>query len=225
MIAYFYRGLGQLSDPRARGVVWKAIALAGLVFVVLWFGVGFLLAETAFIAIGWVDTTVDFLGGAATLVLTWFLFPAIITGIMSLMLDGVVQAAEDRHHPDLGPAKGSGLSGNVLAAIRFLVLTISLNLLALFFLLIPPIFPFVFFAINGYLFGREYFEIVALRRVSPAEASHLIRRNRLSVMSAGAIIAFMLTVPVVNLFAPVVATAAMTHLFHRVRTQLKNTVL
>ena len=225
MITDFAKGFGQLSDPRARGVVWKAIGVAALVFALLWLVVGYGLVSTALIAIGWLDTTLDFLGGATTLVLTWFLFPAIITGVMSTMLDGVVKAVEARHYPDLEAAKGTGLAGNVFAAVRFLLITISLNLLALPFLLLGPVYPIIFLAINGYLFGREYFEVAALGRVQPAEAAHLMRRNRMSIIARGAGIAFLLTIPVVNLFAPVVAAATMTHLFHRVRGELKAAVL
>ena len=224
MISAFVKGFGVLSSARARGVVWRAIGVAVIVFAGLWVAVGYGLVSTALVTIGWIDTTLDALGGIATFVLTWFLFPAIITGVMSLMLDGVVEAVEDRHYPDLGPATGMGLGGNVLAAVRFLLVTVALNIVALPFIL-TPLYPFVFFGINGYLFGREYFEVVALRRMNGPAARHLRKRHRLAVFAAGALIAFLLTVPVVNLFAPVVAAAAMTHLIRPWLKELDTTVL
>jgi CysZ protein len=46
--------------------------------------------------------------------------------------------------------------------LRLTVLTLLLNLLALpVYLLLPGINLFLFLALNGYLLGREYFEVVA----------------------------------------------------------------
>jgi uncharacterized protein involved in cysteine biosynthesis len=92
-----------------------------------------------------------------------------------------------------------------------------LNLILLLFLLIPPVFPFVFYGVNGYLLGREYFELVAARRLDPAEARSLRRRHGRTLFIAGVLIAFLLTIPFVNLVAPLVGTAAMVHLFETIR--------
>ena len=83
----------------------------------------------------------------------------------------------------------------------------------------PPVFPFVFYAVNGYLLGREYFEVVALRRHA-AGGGHasLRRRHRGQLFLAGVIIAFLLTLPLINLIAPVIATAVMVHLYHSMKT-------
>jgi uncharacterized protein involved in cysteine biosynthesis len=42
----------------------------------------------------------------------------------------------------------------------------------------------------------------------------LRRTHRLTVLAAGVIIAGLFTLPVVNLAAPVIGTAAMVHVFH-----------
>ena len=70
---------------------------------------------------------------------------------------------------------------------------------------------------NGYLLSREYFELVALRRIGPVEARALRKAHRGRLFVAGVIITLLLTVPGVNLLAPVVATAAMVHLFEDCR--------
>ena len=69
----------------------------------------------------------------------------------------------------------------------------------------------VWLALNGYLVGREYAELVASRRLAPAMAARLRRDNRLVFWLAGAVIAFLLAVPILNLVAPVVGAAFMTH--------------
>ena len=90
---------------------------------------------------------------------------------------------------------------------------VIVNMGLLIFLLIPPVFPFVFFAANGYILGREYFELVALRRVQPQEAKRLRKENKREILISGLVIALLLTVPVVNLLAPVIGVAVMVHLF------------
>jgi uncharacterized protein involved in cysteine biosynthesis len=94
---------------------------------------------------------------------------------------------------------------------------VALNLVILVFLPFAPIFPFVFYGVNGYLLGREYFELVAMRRAPSAEASALRRRHRLQAFATGLVIAALLTVPFINLLAPLLGTAAMVHVFEGLR--------
>jgi uncharacterized protein involved in cysteine biosynthesis len=78
----------------------------------------------------------------------------------------------------------------------------------------------VFYAVNGYLLGREYFELVALRRVDATEAEAMRSRFRGRMFLAGLVTAFLLTVPFVNLVAPIIGTAAMVHLFEAWRARV-----
>jgi len=81
----------------------------------------------------------------------------------------------------------------------------------LLFLLIPALYPIVWFLGNSYLLGREYFELVALRRMQPHDARELRRRRRFMVMAGGLGAIGLFAIPVVNLFAPVIVTMAMVH--------------
>jgi len=75
----------------------------------------------------------------------------------------------------------------------------------------------VYFALNGYLMGREYFEAVAHRYSDIASAKAIRRRARGQVFFAGAIVAFLFTIPIVNFFAPIIAPVAMVHIFKGLR--------
>ena len=86
-------------------------------------------------------------------------------------------------------------------------------------LLFPPLYLLVFYSVNGYLLGREYFELVAYRRLEERAADDLRRSYRGRVMLAGVVMAFMLTIPVFNLVAPIAATAFAVHLFEAMRKQ------
>ena len=110
------------------------------------------------------------------------------------------------------PARSLGLGDSVLAALRLGGMALLLNLLALPFYLVPGVNLLIYLALNGYLLGREYFEVVAQRRLRPAQASAQRRAARGRVWSAGLVIAALSTVPLVNLIAPVIGVAFMTHL-------------
>ncbi len=213
MIEIFTKGISQLNDPRTRKVVWISIFAATLVLAALWTGIGYLLTHTAFFSIWWLEWAIDFLGGLFTLVLTWFLFPAVISAVIGFYLDDIADAVEARHYPNLAPTTGLPFSATIAVTARFLAVMILLNLALLVFLLLGPLFPFVFYAANGYLLGREYFELVALRRVDVQTMRSMRRANRGQLFIVGVIVMVLLTVPLVNLLAPVVATAAMVHLF------------
>lgn len=71
----------------------------------------------------------------------------------------------------------------------------------------------VFCLVNGYLLGREYFDMVALRHMSWEAARKLREANKGYVWRAGALVAFLFTLPFVNLVAPVFGIAVMTHTF------------
>lgn len=214
MLNAFVKAIGQLSDPKTRGLVWASLFLAIAVFVGLWIGVGFLVTHTTFFQLAWLDASVSVLGALAVLVLTWFLFPAVVSAFVGIFLDSVAERVEQRHYPELPPARDMPLGEVVGTSIRFLAIMVGLNLVVLLFLIPPftPIFPFVFYAANGYLLGREYFELVALRRLKPADVREFRQSRRSGLFVAGLVIAFLLTVPIVNLLAPIIGTAAMVHL-------------
>lgn len=203
----------QFLDPQARRVVCFALVTAVAIIFFMWLIIGALLSNTAFFSISWLNTIVNWFGGLATVAITCLLFPAAISVAIGLNLEKIANAVERRHYPHLAPAILSSNTHTLLATFRFLFIMVSLNLLLLPFLLIGPLFPFVFYSINGYLLSREYFEMVALRRKTPHEASALRKKNTFQLFLVGVFVAFMLTVPVVNIFAPIIATGMMVHLF------------
>lgn len=214
MLKAFGKAVEQLQDRALRRIVWRGLLFAAVVFALLWGGVYLLLSHTSVFQTGWLDAVIDVLGGLATLVLTWLFFPAVVTSIMGIFLDDAVDAVEKRHYANLPLPRRQSIQEIILNSLKFLAVTVALNVVALLFLLFPPVFPFVFYGINGYLLGREYFEVVALRRLDPATAARFRRGHQLTVFLAGLVIAFLLTLPIVNLLAPVIGTAAMVHLFH-----------
>lgn len=212
MLTAFARAIGQLGDPRLLRLLGFSVLLAIACFAAAWFAIAWLLTATAFVPAGWLETVLDVLGGLATLVLTWFLFPLVASAFVALFLDEVAAAVEARHYPSLPPAKGMPWLRAVGHSLRFLGLVVAVNAaLLLLLLLVPPVAAVGYYVGNGWLLGREYFDLVALRRASPEESRSLRLAHGAELLTIGAASAFLLTLPFVNFVVPVVLTATLVH--------------
>lgn len=213
MLGALSKGISQLGDKATRQILWLCIGLAVVVFIGLWSGIEYVLTQTAFFQWGWLETAVDILGRLATAVLTFYLFPGVVSAVVGLFQDQIADCVEARHYPHLPKTDGPPFSDSLVSSLRFLGIFVALNLLMLPFLFLGPLFPFIFYSVNGYLLSREYFELVAHRRMPVDEARDLRKANQMRLLILGVVIAFLLTVPVINLVTPIIAIAAMIHLF------------
>jgi uncharacterized protein involved in cysteine biosynthesis len=210
--------LGQFADPPLQRLMLRCAGLALAVFVVLLLGITLVFANVDLTGIDWLDVTLGYAGPGVAFLVALLLFPGAVTVTLNLFAEQVAELVERRHYPELPPARPVPLAEATWAGIRLALITIVLNLLALpFYFLLPGANLAIFLALNGYLLGREYFELVAQRRLPATEARRLQRQLRFRIWAAGAIIAMTLTIPVFNLVAPVAATAFMVHVFERWR--------
>ena len=221
MIDALLKSIRQLPDKRISAVILGSIVASIIVLGILGTVAVMLVGSLVATGWGWLDTTIEFLSGAGTVVLALFLFPAFVGVVASLFLEQVADAVEDEHYPSLPEAAGLGMGASVWIALKFAGVVLLVNLLALpfyvLFLFLPPANLVLFYVVNGYLLGREYYELVGLRRLAMADATKLRRANRGRVFVAGMLITLLTTIPIVNFVAPVLATAFMTHIFHGLR--------
>ena len=216
MLNAFFQALGDLFSPPLRKVIALSLAIAIATFIALWIVVAFTLGHLP--TVGWraVNWLIDLVGTVGVLLVSWLLFPAVVTMIMGLFLERVATAVEAVHYPGRGPPRPQSISEALWGGIRLMMLSLALNLLALpIYLLLPGLNILVFLGLNGYLFGREYFELVALRRLDPHAAKEVRHRFVGRVFSGGVIIAVTFAVPFINFVAPVIAAAFMVHVFER----------
>jgi len=166
--------------------------------------------------ITWVD---DFLSIASIflmLILSVFLMVPVASAFTSLFLEDVARAVEDEHYPDLPDIPRVPFTDGLVDSLSFLGLLIVANLVAfVLYVFFVPLAPFIFWGLNGFLLGREYFTLVAMRRLGRAKAKAMFRRHAGSIWMAGALMAVPLTIPLVNLLIPILGAATFTHLFHR----------
>lgn len=224
----FLRALGQIGDRRFRrvlvlGVGLTILLLAVLTWAMVW-ALQWLMPDT--VTLPWIGPVggLDWLaGGGGVLVMlaaSVFLMVPVASAFTGFFLEEVAEAVEHRHYPQLPPADPLPFSEQLYEAAGAFGLLILASFLSLgVFFFAGPLAPVLFIALNGFLLGREYFTLVAMRRVGRAEAKRLRKRHAVRVWIAGALMAAPLAVPVVNLIVPILGVATFTHLYHRlVRT-------
>ncbi|MDP3961433.1 MAG: EI24 domain-containing protein [Pseudorhodobacter sp.] len=224
MLADFLRALRQLGDRRFRRVLVLGLALTLALLVGAY--AAFLALIQSFTPnsieiplvgpVGGIDTLLSFGSALFMLGLSIFLMVPVTAAFTGFFLEDVVQAVEDRHYPDLPPVPRPRLMDALIDSANFLALLIVVNLAAvLIYPFAGPALPLVFWALNGMLLGREYFTLVAMRRLGRAGAKALRRRHWAQVWLAGILMAAPLSIPVVNLLIPLLGAATFTHLFQR----------
>ncbi|MDP5361696.1 MAG: EI24 domain-containing protein, partial [Paracoccaceae bacterium] len=219
----FLKALAQLPDVRFRSVLWRGIGLtialliglyAGLLWIVEWLTA----APITLPGVGEVTWLGDLLSWGSlglVIVLSMFLMVPVASAITSLFLDEVAQAVEDKHFPALPRVPSVSFGDGLRDTVNFLGVLIGANLFAF---ILYAIFPFaaffIFWALNGYLLGREYFFLAAMRRVGRQGAKDLRRRHSGTIWLAGTLMAIPLSFPLINLVIPILGAATFTHLYH-----------
>ncbi|MEM7723531.1 MAG: EI24 domain-containing protein [Pseudomonadota bacterium] len=224
IFASFLKALGQLTDSRFLGVLALGLGLTiGLLiafyvaFVLL---IGWLLPDAFSLPwigeITWVDNALTWAGIPLILILSIFLMVPVASAFTSIFLDRIADAVEDRHYPTLPRARDIGFVEGIADGLRFLGIIIGVNAVALIaYITFTPLAPFLFWIVNGVLLGREYGQMVALRREGAAGAAAFRKRHRITLFSAGVLMAVPLTIPVVNLLVPILGAATFTHIYHQ----------
>ena len=218
MLHAFSKSILQLTDPKIKRILLLSLFISIAVFCAVWMIIGYFLINITIFQIAWLETFVDTLGGIATFIITWVFFPGILSAIISLFLEEIATNIEKKHYPTLPPPAGMSFLNSLFAGLKFLLVFILVNLLLIPFLFfLPFLFPIIFLFANGYLLSREYFENVACRRLSPHDAKMLSKTHRNKLLIIGAIVSGLLTIPVINLIIPIVATSVMVHMFEKWR--------
>jgi len=223
----FLKAVGQLPDPRFRrvlglGIMLTIALLVGSYALILW-GIEALTGDGVTVPgvdgpVTWVGDLLGWGSLGIMILLSIFLMVPVASAITSLFLDDVAQAVEDKHYRHLAPIPRVPFFDGLRDTVNFLGVLIGANTLAIFaYFMLPFLAPFIFYTLNGYLLGREYFQLAAMRRLGRAGAKELRQQHTGQIWLAGCLMAVPLSIPLINLVIPILGAATFTHLFHRLR--------
>ncbi|MCX7567782.1 EI24 domain-containing protein [Sulfitobacter sp. F26169L] len=218
----FGLALGQVGDPRFRRVLMIGVGLTlalliGAAAGFVWF-VDWITGESAWLPVlgevQWLDDL--FSWGAAFLVLflSVFLMVPVASAITSMFLDDVADAVEAVHYPHISQQPRTPFWEALRDTVNFLGVIVGVNIVALIlYVIFAPVAIFIFWAVNGFLLGREYYTLAAMRRVGRKRARELRRKHFATIWAAGILMAMPLSIPLLNLLVPILGAATFTHLF------------
>lgn len=222
--------LTQIFAPPLRAVLWKSVALALALIVV----VGIALERLIVYLVGAGSASVEqTLGAGAHLpanALAWLLsiaaglgivvgsimlMPAVSAIVGSFFADQIADEVEREHYPADPPGKAVPLWLATWEGVKTALLAVVIYLCAAPLLLFAGFGAVIFFLATAYILGREYFELAAMRLRPRAEAKALRRRNAAMVYVGGLFIAAFVSIPIVNLATPLFAMTFMVHMHKR----------
>lgn len=224
------KALSQMMSPPMRSILWRSIGLALVLIVVLAIGLQRLLSWFATYGEVWLEGLLGPSWHSSLDVLAWiisiaaglgvvfggvFLMPAITSLVASFFVDDVADIVEREYYPAERPGTTLPFNQAILEGIKTAVLTILVYLVALPLVFLAGAGFLIFFLAAAWLLGREYFELAAMRFRSPEDAKAMRRDNAATIFTAGLFIAAFVSIPVVNLAAPIFGMAFMVHMHKR----------
>jgi CysZ protein len=195
--------------------MWKSLGLTATILFLL--GLGLDRLATSLIPAGpawlsWILSVTLALGLIASMI---FLAAPTASLVASFYLDDIAEAVEREIDPTGPRGRPLPFPGSLYVGLRFAALSLLVNLAVLTLTLFTGVGFAAFFLLNGYLLGREYFELAAMRHLPFCQAVELRRRRSFDVFIAGVIVAGLAAVPLLNLLTPLFATAFMTRMTKR----------
>lgn len=211
---------GDLMRPRIFGVVALGVGLTLLLFVALqaliFWAAGHFAPES--LTLPWIGAVplAPALSWSSLLlfpVMSIFLMAPVAAGFSGLFTDRVAEVVEAVHYPATRGLPVDFWDGlwESLAVMGAVILVTLVTLLLTPFL--GPLASVLFYGGNGWLLGREFFQMAARRHLHAPQATQLRRSLSVQATALGVLIALLLTVPVLNVVVPVLAAAGFTHLY------------
>jgi uncharacterized protein involved in cysteine biosynthesis len=216
MLSSAAAALSQMFDAKFRGVFWLGVGFTFALFLALLIVLRFIVTFVPTFGLSWMEDALAIISAFLLSIAFIFMGAPIAQAFASFFLDRVANAVEAKHYPNAKYGQGASTWGLIAAGLTFAAISAVLNLLA-FPLQIASfgIGTLVVLFVNGYLTGRTFFELAALRHMPPRQARALRRQHRVRLFLGGALISLLAMIPILNFFVPLFGAAMMTHEYNK----------
>lgn len=206
MIAAAFAAAADILSAPFRAVLVRTLGLTVLILALC--GVGLEKLVLVYVLLPhalWLATLIHVLAGLGLAVGLIFLITPVSFVVASFFFDQLAEHIE--MDGPLGRGRPMPLGQAVWLGLKFGLVSLLVNAVALLLLLVPGLNIVAFFGANAYLLGRGFFELAALRYCSVEDMRDLRRRHSARIIVAGCLCAALAAVPVLNLLTPLFATA------------------
>ncbi len=223
LLSNFTKALHNLLLPD----IIKIFLLCMLAYVVGWGILTFAISEiiSSYISVSGAEGF--FIGILSTfggVMIGWFFFPLLYPILISFFDDKIAEIIEREEYTQL-PTAQPPFWPTITSDIMFSLKAIGLNIVFLPLYIIPMIGIIIYYGLNGYLLGTQFFRMAAGRRVSKSQALQLQKKAGNTVLLIGVAISFFSTIPLLNLAVPVLGVTTMLHLLHDLLGNQKQKIL
>jgi len=209
MIDAALAAFSEIFSPPFRKVAYKTLALTLGLLAITFAIVERVLVHFIDLPYPWVNTTLSILAGLGLFIALAYLVAPVSFAVGGFFFDELADGVERDISPEGPHGRAMPFVAALWLALKFALVALIVNILALLLLLVPGINAIAFFGANAYLFGRGYFELSALRFLPLEQVRALRQRYALRLFIAGLFVAAFLLVPILNLLTPLFATAFM----------------
>ena len=213
MLEDFKNAFSDVFDKKIRPLMLKIVLLTGGVWAVVLYAFWFALGTAQIDSSPVLSKSVQILGFIGVVIASLFFLPVLLSAVAGFFTESLVKSLNTGSNltfkePSAAQSlKISGVSAlkSLLSGSVFLPLTLLLGLIPVLNFVPPLVYCFV----NGRVFAYEYFFSTALCLLNENEAQRLYDENKSRFNKAGMIIAALMMIPVMNIFAPLIASAFM----------------
>jgi CysZ protein len=212
MIDAAMAALNEMFTPPFRKVLYKTLALTLVLLTLIFAILDKFIVHFIVLPYAWANTILTILTGIGLVVALAFIVAPTSFIVSGLFFDDLAEVVERRMVPPGPIGRAPPIMDTIWLAIKFALVAVLVNVIALLLLLVPGINAVAFFVANAYLFGRGYFELSAFRYLPLASVTRLRQRHALRLFMAGLVISVFVLVPILNLLTPLFATAFMVRI-------------
>jgi CysZ protein len=216
MFASARKAAAMLFDRDFVGTLLWTLALTAILFVALFVGIEYGLAQLPALGSIWINRFLELATPIVLILAIFFLGAPVAAMVGSLFLDRIAAKVDAHFYPNDVKAPGTPVLTGIGESVRLIGLALLINIAMLpVDVGIPGLAEAATVLANGWLLGREFFELAALRHLSRKDSDALRRRHSGKIYGAGLLISVLTVIPGLDLIAPFFGSALMAHLFKR----------
>lgn len=202
-----------------RGII-KIFLICLCCYIVLWSALAWALG-VIFMQMFYPNAVSATLGSLVGVGMAWFLFPLLFPVLISFFDERIAEIIEKNEYPHVLPAHPP-FWPTFMQDVRFTAKALFFNILCLPFYFIPFFGQALYYGLNGYMLGMQFFRMAAGRRLPYEACVPLMKAARKDIFLIGLAVSVAATIPLLNFAAPVWGVAAMLHVFYHLQPNTTN---
>ena len=214
MFASAGKAFAMLFDRDFFAMFLWSLLFTAILFVLLFSGIEYLLAQLPPLGSVWVNRFFELATPILLVLAVFFLGSPVAAIFASLYLERIAAKVDAHFYPNDPKAPGTPFVTGATEAVRLIGLALLINVILLpVDVGVPGVAEIATVVANGWLLGREFFELAALRHLSRQQSDALRRRHAGKIFTGGLLISVLTVIPLIDLMAPFFGAALMAHLF------------